>query len=85
MDRYGNTIQLALPDQYYQLKRDNDNLARDKQAILQQQGDLRNKAREVQAQVPTPKFTGVQQIIGVDGVPVRDMGSGPTTAASQTN
>jgi len=39
----------------------------------------------VAAQIPTPKFTGLQQIIGVDGVPVRDMGSGPASAPSQTN
>jgi tetratricopeptide (TPR) repeat protein len=85
IDRNGNTIQLPLPDQYYQLKRDNDGLAGDRQALVQQQTNLRNKAKDVMAQIPTPKFTGVQQIIGVDGVPVRDMGSGATTTASQTN
>jgi tetratricopeptide (TPR) repeat protein len=85
IDRNGNTIQMPLPDQYYQLKRDNDGLANDKQIIVQQQTDLRNKAKEVAAQIPTPKFTGLQQIIGVDGVPVRDMGSGPASAPSQTN
>ena len=85
IDRNGNTIQMPLPDQYYQLKRDNDGLAGDRQPLVQQQTDLRNKAKDVMAQIPTPKFTGVQQIIGVDGVPVRDMGSGATTTASQTN
>lgn len=85
IDRNGNTIQMPLPDQYYQLKRDNDGLAGDRQTLVQQQTDLQNKAKDVLGQIPTPKFTGIQQIIGVDGVPVRDMGSGPTTTASQAN
>jgi chromosome segregation ATPase len=86
VDRNGNTIQMPLPDQYYQLKRDNDSLTAQKQPLLQQQADLRNRAKDVQAQIPVPKFTGVQQIIGVDGTPMRDStGGGATTTASQSN
>jgi Flp pilus assembly protein TadD len=86
IDRNGNTIQMPLPDQYYALKRDNDSLTAQKQPFLQQQSDLRNKAKDVQAQIPVPRFTGVQQIIGVDGTPVHDTaGSDATTVPSQAN
>jgi Tfp pilus assembly protein PilF len=86
VDRNGNTIQLPLPDQYYTLKRDNDSLTVQKQPLVQQQSDLRNKAKDVQAQIPVPKFTGVQQIIGVEGTPVHDAAeSDATTAPSPAN
>ena len=86
MDRYGNTVQMPLPDTYYQLKNDNDNLAQQKQPLLAQQQDLKNKAKDVQAEIPVPKFTGIQQIIGVDGTPLRGMeDSGPATMPSQAN
>jgi Tfp pilus assembly protein PilF len=87
IDRNGNTIQLPLPDQYYALKRDNDSLTAQKQPLLQQQSDLRNKAKDAQAQIPVPKFTGVQQIIGVEGTPVHEAAnaSDATTIPSQAN
>ena len=56
----------------FRLKRYNDSLTAQKQPLLQQQNDLRKKAKDVQAQIPVPKFTGVQQIIGVEGTPMRD-------------
>ena len=91
IDRNGNTIQLPLPDQYYALKRDNDALTAQRQPLLQQQNDLRNRSRDVQSQIPVPKFTGVQQIIGVDGMPVIDPSpgaggdGGATTVPSSRN
>jgi tetratricopeptide (TPR) repeat protein len=86
IDRNGNTIQMPLPDQYYQLKKDNDSLAQQKEPLAAQQQDLRNKAKDIQGGLPVPKYTGTQQLIGVDGTPVRGtMGSSPTTTASQAN
>jgi tetratricopeptide (TPR) repeat protein len=79
--RDGATVQMPLPDQYYALKRDNDALAAQKPPLLQQQNDLRNKARDVQAQIPVPKFTGVQQIIGPEGMPIHDPNGGEATTA----
>lgn len=85
VDRNGNQIQLPLPDDYYQLKNDNASLTSQKQTLVDQQNKLHDRAKDIKAQIPVPKFTGVQQIIGVDGVPVRDVGSGAATAPSPEN
>jgi tetratricopeptide (TPR) repeat protein len=85
-DRNGNILQMPLPDIYYQMRRDNEKLADDKKVLQQQQDTLRVRARQVQQEIPVPKFTGMQQIIGVDGVPLRDVpGAGATTTNSQAN
>jgi tetratricopeptide (TPR) repeat protein len=85
-DRNGNNIQMPLPDVYYQMRRDNEKLADDKQVLLQQQDALKSRAKQVQQEIPVPKFTGMQNIIGVDGVPLRDLpGVMPTTTNSQAN
>jgi tetratricopeptide (TPR) repeat protein len=82
VDRNGNTVQMPLPDQYYALKRDNDSLTAQKQPLQQQQAALQGKAKQAQSEIPVPKFTGVQQIIGVDGTPVHDPSdTGATTTA----
>jgi hypothetical protein len=86
VDRYGNVIQMPLPDQYYALKRDSDALTASKQPLLQQQNALQKKVADVQAQIPVPKFTGVQQLIGVDGTPMHDPSSmGATTPSSRAD
>ncbi|HEX4052754.1 MAG TPA: tetratricopeptide repeat protein [Tepidisphaeraceae bacterium] len=85
VDLNGN-VTTFLPDVYFQLQRDNKKLAGDKQALQQQQNALKNRANEVRQELPIPKFTGLQQIIGVDGAPLRDLPtSGPTTMGSQAN
>ena len=85
-DQNGNSIQMPLPDIYYQLRRDNEKLANDKRVIQQGQIALKNREKQVQQEIPVPKFTGLQQIIGVDGVPLRDLpGTMPTTTNSQAN
>ena len=69
-DRDGRIIFLPLPNAYYDLKRENQNL-RDEQGRLQERfNQLREQARRAQQQLPTPKFTGVQQIVGVEGAPL---------------
>ncbi|MGD0463637.1 MAG: hypothetical protein ABSB74_14215 [Tepidisphaeraceae bacterium] len=86
VDRNGNTIQMPLPDVYDQLQRNNQKLAGDKQAIQERQNELKNRAKQVQQEIPVPKFTGMQRIIGVDGAPLRDLpGALPTTTNSQAN
>jgi tetratricopeptide (TPR) repeat protein len=72
----GVTVTLPPPPVYYELQADNQKLKTDKDGIVQQQQDLKNQAREVQKGLPTPKFTGVQQILGVEAMPVRNA---PTT------
>jgi hypothetical protein len=31
---------------------------------------MQDQVQDVQKQIPVPKFTGVQQIVGVEGMPV---------------
>lgn len=86
MDRNGDMIQMPLPQTYYTLKTDNDSLAQQKQPLLTQEQTLRNQAKDAQAEIPVPKFTGIQKIIGVEGTPVRGGAeSSPTTMSSQAN
>jgi tetratricopeptide (TPR) repeat protein len=85
-DRNGNIVQMQLPDIYYQMRRDTDKLADDKKVLQQQQDVLRGRVKQAQQKIPVPKFTGMQQIIGVDGAPLRDLpGTMPTTTNSQAN
>jgi Tfp pilus assembly protein FimV len=82
-DRNGNTINLPLPQVYYDLQADNQRLTTQKAGLVQQQNGLRDRAAQVQQGLPVPKFTGAQQIIGVDGVPIRDTSANaPTTTPS---
>lgn len=85
VDLYGN-VTTFLPDAYFQLRRDNRKLTGDKQALQQQQNELKNRADEARQELPIPKFTGMQQIIGVDGAPLLDLPTtAPTTTSSQAN
>jgi predicted nuclease with TOPRIM domain len=85
-DQNGNILRMPLPDVYYKMRRDNEKLADDKRVAQQQQGALRSRAATVQQEIPVPKFTGMQQIIGVDGMPLRDLpGALPTTTESPGN
>jgi tetratricopeptide (TPR) repeat protein len=83
----GVTIALPPPPAYYELQADNDKLKIDMKGLQQQQQDLKTKARDVQKDLPMPKFTGVQQILGVEAMPVRDGMTTPSTqpAAPQGN
>jgi tetratricopeptide (TPR) repeat protein len=72
VDANGNTI-TVYPDAYFQLKRDNQRLESTKQPLRQQQDDLKKRADAARQELPVPKFTGLQQIIGADGVPLRDL------------
>jgi len=72
IDPNGNTIQLPLPQIYYDLKNDVGKLTANKKNLQGQQDALRAQAKAVQQGLPTPQFNGVQQIIGLDAVPARD-------------
>ena len=81
-DKDGRVIFLPLPEAYYDLKRENQNL-RDEQGRLQERfNQLREQARRVKQQLPTPKFTGVQQVVGVEGTPLLPAPGAPTTSPS---
>jgi Flp pilus assembly protein TadD len=86
IDLNGNVVHLPLPEVYFRMQRDNQKLADDKLNLRQQQDELKNRAKQAQQDIPVPKFTGTQRIIGVDAAPLRDLPAGePTTMASHAN
>jgi len=81
-DKDGRVTFLPLPEAYYDLKRENQNL-HDEQGRLQERfNQLREQARRTKQQLPTPKFTGVQQIVGVEGTPLLPAPGAPATSPS---
>lgn len=69
-DAQGNIFRLPLPSRYYDLERENKQLAADRDAEIAKLDALRTAAKLVQQQMPTPKFTSVQQLIGLEGAPL---------------
>jgi hypothetical protein len=60
---------VPLPDVYYQYQRDHDDLVSQLTQIQAQVDSMRSSARRVEQSLPTPKYTGAQQLIGVEGMP----------------
>ena len=78
-DHDGRLVFMPLPEAYYDLKRENQNL-RDEQGRVQVRfNQLREQARRTQQQLPAPKFTGVQRLVGVEGTPLLPPPAGPPT------
>ena len=65
----GRATRFSYPRLYYDLKRDLENLHDERGAEREKLGRLRKKARQVQQDIAVPRYTGVQQIIGVEGAP----------------
>lgn len=68
-DGAGRPVRLSYPRVYYELKHDLGQLVGERSEEKDKLSRLRKKAKEVQQQVTVPRFTGVQQVIGVEGAP----------------
>lgn len=66
----GFLYRAPLPPVYYEILRDNDQLRRQRLSAVTELDRLRVRAREVQRQIPRPKFTGEQTPFGVEGTPL---------------
>ncbi len=66
----GRYIQLPLPSSYYDLERDNSRLKVEKQEKIKYLDSLRDTAKRVRDQLPTPKYSGILHPIEEDGVPI---------------
>ena len=82
-DSQGRTVRMSLPPRYYELERANRQLAMDRQEQSSKLETLRATAKQVQQQLPTPRFTAVQRLIGVEGTPLLPpmIGIGPGESA----
>ncbi|HYO08452.1 MAG TPA: tetratricopeptide repeat protein [Tepidisphaeraceae bacterium] len=79
-DYNGNIYQSVLPPTYYALQDDQRKLQRDREDQFRNLEKLRQQARAVQADLPVPKYTGMQRAIDVEGTPVQ----APTVPAPAT-
>ena len=60
---------MSYPRLYYDLKRDLEQLYGERERREGEGPRLRQEAKQVQQEISVPRYTGVQQIIGVEGAP----------------
>lgn len=65
----GTLIRVPYPQAYYDLQRDVGRLNGERDTAAQRLEALRVEAKKVQADLPVPKYSGVQKIVGEEGVP----------------
>jgi hypothetical protein len=68
-DGQGHQMTYPLPPQYWDYDRANRRLQVQREEAVALLDALRKKAQIVKNQLPVPKFTGVQMVIGVEGTP----------------
>lgn len=66
----GRMIRLAYPPAYYDIQRDIRRLSAERDDLQLRLSALREEVTRTRQSLPRPKFTGVQQLIGEDGVPL---------------
>jgi hypothetical protein len=68
-DANGRPIKLSYPPLYYDLKRDLEHLFNEEDGEKEKKTRLRAQAKRAQQEITIPRYTGVQQLIGVEGTP----------------
>jgi tetratricopeptide (TPR) repeat protein len=68
-DATGRATRLSYPRLYYDLKRDLEQMHAERDGEKEKAARLRKKAKQVKQELSVPRYTGAQQIIGVDGTP----------------
>lgn len=76
-DSSGKIVRLPYPQRYYDLANEITALQAERPTRLAEQDRLRRNAQAVQQRLPVPRYTGIQKIIDVDGMPL------PAPPASQ--
>ena len=78
-DSKGNVVQTPLPQSYYDLQTKNIQLRSEEDSLKIKLSSLQDQAQHIQDEIPVPQFTGVQQIVGVEGMPEVSPTTAPTT------
>ncbi len=68
-DANGNIYQTSLPATYYQLQDDTTKLHRQRDDQYAKLNQLRGQARQVNQELPVPKYTGMQHLFEADSAP----------------
>ena len=66
----GRFVRLPYPPRYYTVARDIDALKAERADRVADQERLRKAAKQLQQQLPVPKYTGIQKLIDADGMPL---------------
>lgn len=69
IDARGRIITLMLPKSYYAVEDNIRKLKLERQELVLKLDQMRQRAKLIQQQMPVPKFTGLQQMIGPEGIP----------------
>lgn len=72
VDNQGNVISTRLPAEYYNLQRDLDVMKLQRNQEIAAIEALGRTAARVKQELPVPKYTGVQRMIGPEGTPLED-------------
>ncbi len=75
---------LPLPQAYYDTQRQNQRLRSEQDSLKAKLSGMQKQAERVRQQVPIPQFTGIQQIVGVEGMPGPQDVLPPATAPATT-
>lgn len=67
----GRLIRMPLPEQYYDTQREVSRLRTEKAELAAKVETLKQQAKRVPNELPTPKFTGVQSLIWLEGAPMK--------------
>ncbi|MGH7178380.1 MAG: hypothetical protein ACREJC_13460, partial [Tepidisphaeraceae bacterium] len=81
-DADGRLIRLAYPPVYYDLQRDLQKLQSSLSAQQARLVSLNDEFKKIETQLPRPKFTGVQRLIGPEGMPVMVLPQGAAAPAT---
>lgn len=79
VDTNGNFVRLPLPALYYDEQRRLQSLRSQRAQSLAQQKVLQQQARRVEEDLPIPRYSGTQKLIGPEGTPVDDSPAGAST------
>lgn len=80
----GRAYKGELSPRYYQLQEDNGRLQGERKQQVQKMQQLRAAAKEVEKQLPTPRYTGTQKLIETEGTPVEVPAAEPATTEPST-
>jgi Tetratricopeptide repeat len=67
----GTLVRIPFPPAYYDAVRQEQQLEAEKVQLANKLDTMRAAARQVQQDVPQPKFTGIQNLIGIEGAPMK--------------
>lgn len=80
-DANGSVVMLPPPQSYYDLQNQNNQLQTEADSLRGKFASYPDQAQKLQRELPIPTFTGVQQIVGVEAMPL----PAPTSQPASSN